>query len=89
MDIAIRDRQVKIISEAQKRHIRPSTENLRKNRAAEKKVRAQQMAVIPKEKMPIEEATAQSLSKRGNAPILPITAREALKDFNEEEAFDE
>ena len=89
MDIAIRDRQAKIISEAQKRHIRPSTENLRKNRAAEKKARAQQMAVIPKEKTPIEEATSQSLSKRGDAPILPITAREALKDFNEEEAFDE
>lgn len=28
MDIAIRDRQAKIVSEAQKRHLSPSTENL-------------------------------------------------------------
>ena len=88
MDIAIRDRQAKIVSEAQKRHLSPSTENLRANRAAEKKARAQQMPIIPKEKAVVETAAVQSLSKKGNGPILPVSASDALREFNEEE-FDE
>ena len=88
MDIAIRDRQAKIVSEAQKRHLSPSTENLRANRAAEKKARAQQMPIIPKEETVIETAAVQSLSKKGNGPILPVSASDALREFNEEE-FDE
>ena len=88
MDIAIRDRQAKIVSEAQKRYLRPSTENLRANRAAEKKVRAQQMPIIPKEETVIETAAVQSLPKKGNGPILPVSASDALREFNEEE-FDE
>lgn len=88
MDIAIRDRQAKIVSEAQKRHLSPSTENLRANRAAEKKARAQQMPIIPKEETVIETAAVQSLPKKGNGPILPVSASDALREFNEEE-FDE
>ncbi len=88
MDIAIRDRQAKIVSEAQKRHLSPSTENLRANRAAEKKARAQQTPIIPKEKAVVETAAVQSLSKKGNGPILPVSASDALREFNEEE-FDE
>lgn len=88
MDIAIRDRQAKIVSEAQKRHLSPSTENLRANRAAEKKARAQQTPIIPKEKAVVETAAVQSLSKKGNGPILPVSAGDALREFNEEE-FDE
>lgn len=86
MDIAIRDRQAKIVSEAQKRHLSPSAENLRENRTAEKRARAQQMPVIPEEKTIMEASAVQSLSKERNIPILPITAGEALRDFNEEEA---
>ena len=86
MDIAIRDRQAKIVSEAQKRHLSPSAENLRENRTAEKRARAQQMPVIPEEKTIMEASAVQSLSKERNSPILPITAGEALRDFNEEEA---
>lgn len=88
MDIAIRDRQAKIVSEAQKRHLSPSTENLRANRSAEKKARAQQTPIIPKEKAVVETAAVQSLSKKGNGPILPVSASDALREFNEEE-FDE
>lgn len=88
MDIAIRDRQAKIVSEAQKRHLSPSTENLRANRAAEKKAHAQQMPIIPKEETVIETAAVQSLPKKGNGPILPVSASDALREFNEEE-FDE
>lgn len=88
MDIAIRDRQAKIVSEAQKRHLSPSTENLRANRAAEKKARAQQMPIIPKEETVIETAAVQSLPKKGNGPILPVSASDTLREFNEEE-FDE
>ena len=88
MDIAIRDRQAKIVSEAQKRHLSPSTENLRANRAAEKKARAQQMPIIPKEETVIETTAVQSLPKKGNGPILPVSASDALREFNEEE-FDE
>ena len=88
MDIAIRDRQAKIVSEAQKRHLSPSTENLRANRAAEKKARAQQTPIIPKEKAVVETAAVQSLSKKGNGTILPVSASDALREFNEEE-FDE
>lgn len=88
MDIAIRDRQAKIVSEAQKRHLSPSTENLRANRAAEKKARAQQTPIIPKEKAAVETAAVQSLPKKGNGPILPVSASDALREFNEEE-FDE
>ena len=88
MDIAIRDRQAKIVSEAQKRHLSPSTENLRANRAAEKKARAQQTPIIPKEKAVVETAAVQSLPKKGNGPILPVSASDALREFNEEE-FDE
>ena len=88
MDIAIRNRQAKIVSEAQKRHLSPSTENLRANRAAEKKARAQQMPIIPKEETVIETAAVQSLPKKGNGPILPVSASDALREFNEEE-FDE
>lgn len=88
MDIAIRDRQAKIVSEAQKRHLSPSTDNLRANRAAEKKARAQQMPIIPKEETVIETAAVQSLPKKGNGPILPVSASDALREFNEEE-FDE
>lgn len=88
MDIAIRDRQAKIVSEAQKRHLSPSTENLRANRAAEKKARAQQTPIIPKEEAVIETAAVQSLPKKGNGPILPVSASDALREFNEEE-FDE
>lgn len=88
MDIAIRDRQAKIVSEAQKRHLSPSTEILRANRAAEKKARAQQMPIIPKEETVIETAAVQSLPKKGNGPILPVSASDALREFNEEE-FDE
>ena len=88
MDIAIRDRQAKIVSDAQKRHLSPSTENLRENRAAEKKARAQQTPIIPKEKAVVETAAVQSLSKKGNGPILPVSASDALREFNEEE-FDE
>lgn len=88
MDIVIRDRQAKIVSEAQKRHLSPSTENLRANRAAEKKARAQQMPIIPKEETVIETAAVQSLPKKGNGPILPVSASDALREFNEEE-FDE
>ena len=88
MDIAIRDRQAKIVSEAQKRHLSPSTENLRANRAAEKKARAQHTPIIPKEKAVVETAAVQSLSKKGNGPILPVSASDALREFNEEE-FDE
>ena len=88
MDIAIRDRQAKIVSEAQKRHLSPSTENLRANRASEKKARAQQMPIIPKEETVIETAAVQSLPKKGNGPILPVSASDALREFNEEE-FDE
>ena len=88
MDIAIRDRQAKIVSEAQKRHLSPSTENLRANRAAEKKARAQQTPIIPTEKAVVETAAVQSLSKKGNGPILPVSASDALREFNEEE-FDE
>ena len=88
MDIAIRDRQANIVSDAQKRHLSPSTENLRANRAAEKKARAQQMPIIPKEETVIETAAVQSLPKKGNGPILPVSASDALREFNEEE-FDE
>ena len=88
MDIAIRNWQAKIVSEAQKRHLSPSTENLRANRAAEKKARAQQMPIIPKEETVIETAAVQSLPKKGNGPILPVSASDALREFNEEE-FDE
>lgn len=88
MDIAIRDRQAKIVSEAQKRHLSPSTESLRANRAAEKKARAQQTPIIPKEETVIETATVQSLPKKENGPILPIAASDALREFNEE-ALDE
>lgn len=88
MDIAIRDRQAKIVSEAQKRHLSPSTESLRANRAAEKKARAQQTPIIPKEETVIETATVQSLPRKENGPILPIAASDALREFNEE-ALDE
>ena len=88
MDIAIRNWQAKIVSEAQKRHLSPSTENLRANRAAEKKARAQQTPIIPKEKAVVETAAVQSLPKKGNGPILPVSASDALREFNEEE-FDE
>ena len=86
MDIAVRDRQAKIVSEAQKRHLSPSAENLRENRTAEKRARAQQMPVIPEEKTIMEASAVKSLSKERNIPMLPITAGEALRDFNEEEA---
>ena len=88
MDIAIRDRQAKIVSEAQKRHLSPSTENLRANRAAEKKARAQQTPIIPKEEAVIETAAVQSLPKKGDGLILPVSASDALREFSEEE-FDE
>lgn len=44
------------------------------------------MPVIPEEKTIMEASAVQSLSKERNIPILPITAGEALRDFNEEEA---
>ena len=84
MDIAIRDRQAQIISEAQKRHISPSSENLRENRAAEKKARAKQMPVVPQGKFIEESASGQSPSGKENSTILPVTAGEALKGFIEE-----
>lgn len=84
MDIAIRDRQAQIISEAQKRHISPSPENLRENRAAEKKARAKQMPVVPQGKFIEESASGQSPSGKESSTILPVTAGEALRGFIEE-----
>ena len=46
------------------------------------------MPIIPKEETVIETAAVQSLPKKGNGPILPVSASDALREFNEEE-FDE
>lgn len=87
LDIAVRSRQQRIISEASSKAKKTTPKNLRKSRAQEKHKREQSMLVIPHSQATeiVPEKTVPV--KASNEPVTPISTEEALRMFNEGDDF--
>lgn len=87
LDIAVRSRQQRIISEASSNVKKTAPQNLRKSRAQEKHTREQSMLVIPQPQATEVIPEKTTPVETSTEPITPISTEEALRMFNEGDDF--
>lgn len=87
LDIAVHSRQQKIINTASSKARKATSENLRKNRAAEKNSREQAMQVIPYVNANEHLPEKVNPMKASTETVTPISTEDALRMFNEGDEF--